>query len=590
METKHEFKDIKDFFKRRKMCFFITFLSIFIIGAAVAIILPPIYMSQTTILVEEQQIPQDYVSSGTPSHVEERIETITQQVLNRNKLLEIIKDFNLYPDLRERYAKTEIINKMLEDISLENIKAPLINKRTSRSIITTIAFTLSYEGKDPNSVQKVTEKLASLYVEEDLRKREKLTAVTEIFLNKELEDLKKQIHLQEKKISEFKTKHLGELPEYAVANLQAVSRLDSEKERAKTRLRTLRDKNIILKGQLATVDPLSPIIVNGDKVATHPKERLKRLYLELLSLQSTLSDKHPDVKKLKREISELESEVGKSDASSAKVKRLMELRNELTVSKRILGPKHPDVIRLTNEEKLLSQEVKKLLTQNTIQKISIENPDNPVYINLEAQIGATEAEIESININLANIDSEAAKYRRRIENTPLVEKEYNELARDYDMLKLKYKEISAKVMEAGIAKEMEETDRGERFTIKSPAYLPEKPYKPSRVGISLFALVVAFGLGLGIATIRESMDRSLRTVDQIKGLTGLPVLSVVSLIETKDEKRRRWRKRLTWILVVICIIGMSFILIDNFVVDLGFIFEKLNQAWAIFVERLKEFA
>jgi uncharacterized protein involved in exopolysaccharide biosynthesis len=590
MEKKYELKDIKDFLRRRKTSFFITFFIIFIIGIAVAVILPPIYMSQTTILVEEQQIPENYVNSGTPSYVEERIETITQQVLSRNKLLEIINNFNLYPDLRNRYATTEIINKMREDISLENIKAPLINKRTSRSIVTTIAFTLSYEGKNPNSVQRVTEKLASLYVEEDLRKRENLTAVTETFLNKELEDLKKQIRLQEKKISEFKSKHLGELPEYAVANLQGISRLDSEKERAKTRLRTLQDKNIILKGQLATVDPLSPIIIDGEKVATNPKERLKRLYLELLGLQSTLSDKHPDVKRLRREISELESKVGKSDASSAKVKRLMDLRNELAVSKKTLGPKHPDVIKLTNEEKLLSEEVEKSLAQNTVQKVSIENPDNPVYINLRTQIEATHAEIESININLEKIDAEATKYQRRIANAPIVEKEYHELTRDYDTMKLKYKEISAKVMEASIAKEMEETDRGERFTIKSPAYLPEKPYKPSRIGISLFALVVAFGLGLGFATFRESMDRSLRSVDQIKSLTDLPVLSVVSLIETKGEKWRRWRKRLTWVLVVIIFVGMSFVLIDNFVADLGFIFDKLNQAWALLVERLKEFA
>jgi uncharacterized protein involved in exopolysaccharide biosynthesis len=338
------------------------------------------------------------------------------------------------------------------------------------------------------------------------------------------------------------------------------------------------------------VDPLSPIIIDGEKVATNPKERLKRLYLELLGLQSTLSDKHPDVKRLRREISELESKVGKSDASSAKVKRLMDLRNELAVSKKTLGPKHPDVIKLTNEEKLLSEEVEKSLAQNTVQKVSIENPDNPVYINLRTQIEATHAEIESININLEKIDAEATKYQRRIANAPIVEKEYHELTRDYDTMKLKYKEISAKVMEASIAKEMEETDRGERFTIKSPAYLPEKPYKPSRIGISLFALVVAFGLGLGFATFRESMDRSLRSVDQIKSLTDLPVLSVVSLIETKGEKWRRWRKRLTWVLVVIIFVGMSFVLIDNFVADLGFIFDKLNQAWALLVERLKEFA
>ncbi|MHA2031798.1 MAG: Wzz/FepE/Etk N-terminal domain-containing protein, partial [Candidatus Kariarchaeaceae archaeon] len=137
MEKEIESKDIKNFIRRRKKCLFITFFLFFALGLSIAIILPPIYQSKTTILIEEQQIPEEYVQSANPGYVEERIEMINQQVLARGKLLEIIDQYDLYADLRNQLTMTEIVNKMRGDIYLENIQAPLINRRTSRSIIST---------------------------------------------------------------------------------------------------------------------------------------------------------------------------------------------------------------------------------------------------------------------------------------------------------------------------------------------------------------------------------------------------------------------------------------------------------------------
>ena len=173
METKTEnFGDYAAIIKRRKYYILIPFLAIVIVAAIVACVLPPIYKSTTTILIEGQQIPSDLVRSTVPTVVEEVIQTITQQIMSRSKLLEIVKRFDLYNDLRERETTEEIIERMREDINLEMISAEVIDQRTGKASIATIAFSLSYEWKDPSKVQKVANTLASLYLEQNLKDRE----------------------------------------------------------------------------------------------------------------------------------------------------------------------------------------------------------------------------------------------------------------------------------------------------------------------------------------------------------------------------------------------------------------------------------
>ncbi len=586
MENEIESKDIKNFIRRRKKCLLITFFLFLLLGLSIAIILPPIYQSQTTILIEEQQISDEYVQSAYTGYAEERIEMINQQVLARDKLMEIIDQYDLYADLRDRLTKNEIIKKMRGDIYLENIQAPLINRRTSRSIITTVAFTLSYEGKDPESVQKVTNRLASLYIEADTLKRSEAVVNTTNFLKEELSRLKKQIQIQETKISKFKRSNLGQLPEYTGSNLNTISRLEEQRQRIEMQLRSVEEKNIMLKGKIATVDPLTPIIIDGKRVAANPKERLKFLYLELISLQSVYSKKHPDIKKVKREISELESKIGKSDTYVAKVKKLMYVKNQLAVKKGELGSNHPDVIKLTKEEKVLSQEVNKLATGHETANISKEKPDNPLYINLESQIASTEADIKSFKLAIQKLNSESVKYYKRIENGPRVEKKYNELLRDFEVIRVKYREISDKLMTAKSTKELEETDRGEKFIIKSKAYLPEKPTKPNRLGISILACIVALGASIGFSSIREGLDHSLKTADQIKNLTAVPVLSVISFIVTDEEKRSARFKKLFWSFGILMVIGLSLVIVDQFIMKLDNLALKLNQIWTIVFERI----
>lgn len=297
MDAQLEIQDLKGVIRRRKKSFLIPFLLIFLFAGVIAFMLPPVYRSQSTVLIEGQQIPEDFVKTTITTYVEERLQVIKQQVMSRTKLLSIIDQFNLYSEMREKHTTEEMVAKMRKAIELKTVSASVINPRSGRPSAATIAFTLSYEGREPSKAQKVANILASFFLEEDLRRRKDLASATTDFLEQESENLKKQIHILENKISEFKKAHIGELPEFSNVNLQAISRLERELDRIIARISTLKEQKIYLKAQVASVEPLRHIVTEQGKVTRNPKERLKALHLQLLSLQSTLSEKHPDIKK-----------------------------------------------------------------------------------------------------------------------------------------------------------------------------------------------------------------------------------------------------------------------------------------------------
>ena len=576
MTAQQDINQLKGVIRRRKKTFIMAFFLIFLLVGSIAFILPAIYRSEATIVIEEQQIPEDYLKSTITSYAEERIEMITREIMSHGRLLEIISQFGLYPEMRDRYTMEDIIAKMRNDINLKPMSADVVDRRTGRPSAVMIAFTLSYEGKDPSTVQKVTNVLASLYVEEETRTRETIAATTTAFFQEELENLKKQIRVYENEISEFKEAHIGQLPEYNTMNFQAIERLERDLDQLNMQMRSLEDGKVYLKGQIALVDPLNPVVTEEGEIVMNPKERLKGLRLKLIRVRSTLSEKHPAVKKLKNEVKQLEAQVGKPDDSVAKARRLSDLRGQLAALRGRLGPKHPDVIKLSREMEMLSKELDKSLTEMATAEAAEEKPDNPAYINLMTQIVSADIELRSLRGEKKKIQEKIDSYQQKIENAPIVEKDYNLLTLDYESAMHKYKEILNLLLEARVVQGMEETQRGERFAVTDPARLPEKPYRPNRIAIMLIGFVLALGAGVGLAAAQEYIDDSVKTADEINSLTGVPVFSVIPLMETDEERRIRRIKRMLLILAAVGVIALALEWVNRFEMPLDILWAKIH--------------
>ena len=583
MESQLEFSYVIAAIKRRKRLFLTTFLLILLTSLIVAIILPSVYKAETTILRESQQVSEDYIRSTITGYAEERINLVTQQIKGRGTLLQLIEMFDLYPNRKKNKAIEEIISEMRSAIQLQTIYENVTDERTGRGINISTAFLLSYEGRDPVKVQKVVNTLASLYIERESREREERSSGTSSFLQEELGKLKNAIRGYEERMRLYKEQHVGEMPENYSMNLRQLEQLERELERIETQIQNLKERKLFIEGQMVTIDPLLPIQTDQGKMVVNPGERLKRLRLELMSYQSVLSDKHPDIKKLKNEIRELEKQLGQSDEATMKIKRLKELEEELASLKGRLGPKHPDIIQKEKETEALSAEVDQLLTERIKSEVSEERPDNPTYINLKTQIYVIESEMKSLYEGVEELENSIAKYKRRIESAPLIEKEYIELTRDYEGLKQKYNDISNKLLEADVSQGMEISQRGEKFVVVDIAPLPEKPYKPNRIAIIAFGFILALCSGMGLVAIKEAMDHSIKSVDELNQITGLSVFTVVSYIETAEEKRKRKIKKMAWAISIIGLIAIALIAVDQFVMSMDELWIEIGKRFGIII-------
>ncbi len=531
-------EDYKDFLRRRKWQIIIPWILVTLIAGGIAYVLPPVYRSTSTILIESQQVPQDLIRTTVTGYAEERIKAITAQILSRQVLLKIVKDFDLYPKKRSNAPVEDILDQMKKDISIEMISAEVPDRRGGRPVTVNVAFTVSYEGHDPQKVMAVTNRLTSLFLEHNLQMREGLAKTTTKFLKQQLDQYREITRKLEEKIAKFKEAHIKELPELMNINFETERQLRHQIDSLDDQIRTLKDRIVYLEGQLATVSPdINTVDANG-KIIADPAQRLKFLKNQLVTMEANLSPKHPDVIKLKREIAELEKQTGDTAQKTELEKLLKAKREKLRQLSSTLKPRHPDIIKLKKEIKTLEEQLAKARQKTSPTLDSA--PTNPAYINLETQIKAAQIDLEGLKRKKRQLEAKWQDYVKRLEMMPSVEKQYRDLTRDYDAAQQQYRETMAKLMEAQQGQSLEQHQAGEKFTVIDPPELPERPIKPNRPAIVLIGFILGMGLGVGIAATAEMADSTIRTAKDVKRITGKPVLA--SIADVAKIKKIRGKK------------------------------------------------
>jgi polysaccharide biosynthesis transport protein len=294
-------RDLIDILGRRRWSLLLPAASVFGLVTLVALLLPASYRSSATILIEEQEIPSEYVMATVTSYAEKRLETLKQRIMTTSQLLEIVDRFELYTEVRDRWTTEEIVDAMREAIRIRSIDAEVLDRRTGRATETTIAFTLAYEGRSPRKVHQVAGMLTSLFLEENLRVRREQSREATRFLEEEMAKVQTELTEVEARLSKFKEQHINVLPELLPVNLQTLSTIERNVERLEDQLRSLKEREGYLQAQLVTIPPE---IDDPDRI------RLRELKTRLIHLLTQYSDEYPDVKKTRREIADLEKAIG----------------------------------------------------------------------------------------------------------------------------------------------------------------------------------------------------------------------------------------------------------------------------------------
>lgn len=581
-----EDKELRDYlaaFRRYRRAFAAISGSLLAISLLAALLWPAIYRSTATILIEEQEIPPDLVRSTITSYAAQRLQTINQRVMTRANLLGIVDKFGLYAEERQKETSDEILERMRDDISFQTISAEVIDPRSGHPTLATIAFSLSFDGRNPELVQKVTNEITNLYLEENLKTRTQKTAEASDFLRNEVEQIGATAAELERKLSSFKESHLDALPEQKPLIRQQADRAESELKDTDLQIRSLQERNTLIDSQLLQISPESPVLSSGERVSS-ASERLKALRTAIVSLVAKYSEKHPDVLKLRQEIEALERKTGAVDASSDEYKLVEELRTErAALSKRYAGG-HPDVAALDKRiaalEKHLASRPKR---PKAVPRLAESEADNPAYLNLLAQKEANALEIAGLTQRRKELWAKLAEHERKLQQTPEVERQYLALARDWENAAIRYRELKAKLMEAQIGEQLERKSKGERFSIVEPPLMPEKPIKPNRPVIALLGLVLAVAAGIGFVLLRENLDTTVRKVRHIAALAGGPPLAVIPHVDLTEGTRGRTRRLAIVLGIVVALAALVLLLVHWLWIPLDVLWfrglRKMDALW-----------
>ena len=492
--------DIKDYLKiikRRSKYLVIPFVVISILSIVLSVVLPSVYRSIATILIEEQEIPSDLVRSTVTTFADQRIQVISQRIMTRANLMEIIQKFDLYPKERKTTSEERILEKMRKIIKVEPISANVIDKRNGQPTIATIAFTLEFEDNNPAIAQKVANELTSLFLKENIKSRTESAENATLFLSEESRRLKDKIQQIQTQLAAFKEKNLNQLPQISQLNQQELTALGGQLLSLDSQERSLHERQFYLEGQLAQIDPNALATNAAGNRVFDMKDQLKILESQYPSLVASYSATHPDVIKTKREIESLKKQIGGNTDLNKMNAELTNKKARLASLLKQYSNKHPDVLKLKKQITTLQQS---MLTANESESANTSVlPDNPAYITLKSQLESIHAELKSLEYTRGRLNKKMDELRQSLRQAPMVEKEYIDLIQDLDNTNLRYREVSAREMEAQISQQLEIERKGERFTLIDPPQEPLEPVSPNRVAILFLGFVFAAAGGFGTA-------------------------------------------------------------------------------------------
>jgi uncharacterized protein involved in exopolysaccharide biosynthesis len=531
---------------RRRGTFWLVAAASMVIALLIATLWPPTYRATATILIEQQEIPQELVRSVITTYADQRVQIISQRVMTSQNLLTLIDRYKLYADIRDREPREELLETMRSDINLKMISASVIDPRSGSPTHATIAFSVSYDSRAPDLALKVANELSSLYLNENLESRAQRAKQTAAFFTEESARQQARIAELDQRLADFKQKHQDELPELTQQNIQMQDRTELELHDVQDHVDALDAQRVLLQAQLAQISPTAQVYSDSGQRVFGAEDQLKALKSKLASFKGRYGPDHPDVISTEREIEGLQKEVDSGDSTTERLRQLSEAKAQLAAAQQKYSAEHPDVVRLGHEVERLEQEVQKEANSGT-KPIERAHADNPVYVQVKSQIDAVALERESAIKKRDELQVKLRSYDKRMALSPEVERAYREIVRDLEAAQFKYGEILSKQSEAQIAVNLETEQKGEKFTMIEPPQPPEKPVSPNRILILAIGLVLSLALGIGAVLGREALDASVRGPKDIRELLQVPALASIPIIVTRAERVRRQRiTRYSW--------------------------------------------
>jgi polysaccharide chain length determinant protein (PEP-CTERM system associated) len=493
--------------RRRHIHFLIPMFLGWLVVSGAGWVLPARYQSTTLILVEQPSMPKDYVSPNVSEDLQDRLQSITEQILSRTRLLTIIGNLHLYGEGRDQTTPDKRVELMRNDIDVE-----LVYGQDKKQIT---GFTIGYSARNPQIAQQVTTQLTDLFIDENLKARQHESQDTTSFLESRLEDARTNLADQEAKVDQYDAKHEGELPSQQASNIQILNGLQSQLQNEQDALNTSKQQGIYLQALIGQYRALSGTLGTADASPTSLPaidQQLDTLRSKLTNLSAHYTDRYPDVQNLKDEVAKTEK-----------------MRDELLV----------DLKAKSTSGGQASQASGARDTRNGVQ--------NSALAQVESQLQANKVEITNREQSAASLKARIDQYQARLNDEPAREQELDDITRGYDQSKANYDDLLKKKNESALATSMEQMQQGERFTMLDPPSLPTSPDFPNRLKLCGIGLGVGLALGLLVVGGLELTNDRLYGEKEITTLLPVAILAdIPEVVIPSDERSRKKRTVLGW--------------------------------------------
>ena len=476
--------------------------------------LPDMYRAQATLQVVSQRVPENYVRPTVTMSLQSRLQNIRSLILSRTRLERLILELNLYQQERESGAIMEdLVERMRNEIGVNTVQGDV--------------FVVSFTGRDPRLITTVAERLAAMFIDESLQDRAVLAEGTDQFLDSQLTEARSRLQEQEQRLATYQRKFSGQMPSQLSSNLQAAQNLMTQAQQLRQTINSDAERRLLLESQLADLEAQAP--VPGDHSTGVKPDPQGTTAQQLAAARNRLSDlesrhftaSHPDVRLVQRSIRDLERQLD---------------------TETLAGP-------VSGEPTLPAEEQARLRRVDEL-RASIEQIDKQTARN---------------KLDEQRLRDAGNGYQQRVEMVPTRETELVELTRDYGTLQASYTGLLAKKEEANLSANLERLQAGEQFKVLDPARQPIRPIT-DRTRIRFMGMMVGLGLGVCLIGLLEYRDSTFKTDSEVSSVLSVPVLAVVPMMESPQERKRARVRRLamhfglgTTVIACLAVVAYTFV-------------------------------
>jgi succinoglycan biosynthesis transport protein ExoP len=504
-----QIREYLDLVRRRKLWIILITLGVSTCIGVVAMRLPNIYRAETVILVDPQKVTEGIVPSSVSGSVADRLSTIRQEVMSPTQLGVLIKEMNLFAELKGKASEQALVARMQKSASIEVVDSG--GQRLS-------AFRIAFTDTDRYRVAPVANRLASLFIERSLKARQGLVNGTSQFLETELEDTKHQLEEKERRLEDIKSRYIMDLPESKQYHLEAMNTLRDQLRNSQDQVNRDRQSKVYIQSMAG----MSTQTIDLDQQASSSKSpyqaQLQKMEMQLKEKQVRYGPNYPDVRKLQNDINQLkakaESEKPETDAPD------------------------PQASPVTHQAR------------------------NPV---VEAEVSKLEQDIEDQTKVQAELEKQIQYHVGKLQQVPVFEQQIAGLMRDYDSIRNHYNQLQAKKLDADMVGNLETQQAGERFEPLDQAITPDGPAGPRRGIMMIGGFFFGLMCGIGVAFLVEVSDESVRHEREAAQIFGKPVLAGIPKI-TSDKEHALALWRVASITAVTAVAAVAFgLVISRFV-------------------------